>query len=498
MRILIAECKQEISSFNPKLSTYEDFSVSFGHDLIDYHRGVRNEVGGALRVLEQQAEIEIVPAYSARMNTSGGTLGNADFARITREFLAPIRSATGIDALFLSMHGSMAAETEHDTEGFLLEETRKIVGEKIPIVVSLDLHGVLTDRMLRHSDALVPFHTYPHVDFFETGERAAHLLLRILAGEARPVSARVPIPALVRGDELITDTGLFGVFEGRAAQLETSGVALSAGMFIGNPFTDVPDLLSNALVVTNGDSERAGREATELAQDFWSVRERLQAQLTSLEESVRIAIESNGHIVLVDAADAPSSGASGDSNAILTALLAAGCSRTVLLPIVDAPAVDAAIAAGVGASIRPKLGGTVDSARFKPIAVDAVVRSLSDGWFRSESHGQTWFAGPTAVLQVGSMTVVVTSRPCNLWDRSLFFANGHDPAKFDIVIVKCPHCQPRFFAAKAERLINVDAPGSSSANLRSLGHTRCVRPIYPLDPDVEFVPEVKIFQRDTK
>jgi microcystin degradation protein MlrC len=498
MRILIAECKQEISSFNPKLSTYEDFSVSFGQDLVDCHHGVRNEVGGALRVLEEQPGIEIVPTYSARMNTSGGTLRGADFERIAREFLESIRAATGIDAIFLSMHGSMAAETEHDTEGFLLEETRKIVGETIPIVVSLDLHGVLTDRMLRHSHALVPFHTYPHVDFFETGERAGHLLLRILAGEARPVSARVSIPALVRGDELVTDTGLFGVFEGHAAQLETSGVALSAGMFIGNPFTDVPDLLSNALVVTNGDPERARREATRLAQEFWSVRERLQAQLTSLEESVRMATESKGRVVLVDAADATSSGASGDSNAILAALLAGGCSRTVLLPIVDAPAVNAAIAAGVGAGIRTKLGGTVDPGRFKPIAVDAVVRSLSDGWFRSESHGQTWFAGPTAVLQVGTITVVATSRPCNLWDRSLFFANGHDPANFEIVIVKCPHCQPRFFAAKAERLVNVDAPGSASANLRSLGHTRCLRPIYPLDPDVEFVPQIKIFQRDTK
>ena len=498
MRILVAECKQEISSFNPKLSTYQDFSVSFGKDLIEYHRGVRNEVGGALRILDEQPGIEIVPGYSARMNTSGGTLCNADFARIAREFLDAVRAATSIDGVFFSMHGSMAAQTEHDTEGFLLEETRKILGEKIPIVVSLDLHGVLTDRMLRHSDALVPFHTYPHVDFFETGERAARLLLCILAGDARPVSARVPIPVLVRGDDLITDTGLFGGFERRAAQLETSSAALSAGMFIGNPFTDVPDLLSNALVVTNGDPERAGREAVTLAEDFWNVRERLQAELTSLYESAQIAIESKGHTVLVDAADATSSGASGDSNAVLAALLAARCSRTVLLPIVDAPAVDAALAAGIGATIHTKLGGTVDPARFQPIAVGAVVRSLSDGWFRSESHGQTWFSGPTAVLQVGSFTIVATSRPCNLWDRSLFFANGHDPANFDIVIVKCPHCQPRFFAAKAERLINVDAPGSSSANLRSLGHTRCPRPIFPLDPDVQFIPQIKIFQRDTK
>jgi len=54
-------------------------------------------------------------------------------------------------------------------------------------VVSLDLHGILTDRMLRHSAAIVVYHTYPHVDFFQTGERAARLLLKILEGDARPM-----------------------------------------------------------------------------------------------------------------------------------------------------------------------------------------------------------------------------------------------------------------------------------------------------------------------
>ncbi|MBI4657976.1 MAG: hypothetical protein HY735_03850 [Verrucomicrobia bacterium] len=51
------------------------------------------------------------------------------------------------------------------------------------------------------------------------------------------------------------------------------------------------------------------------------------------------------------------------------------------------------------------------------------------------------------------------------------------------------------FRAWAARYVDVDAPGSTSANLRSLGHTRCPRPIFPLDPDVKFTPQVKLFQR---
>jgi microcystin degradation protein MlrC len=90
---------------------------------------------------------------------------------------------------------------------------------------------------------------------------------------------------------------------------------------------------------------------------------------------------------------------------------------------------------------------------------------------------------------------VVTSRPVHLYDRSLFLGHGLDPRHFDLVVVKSPHCQPHMYAEWCGRLINVDAPGSTSANLPTLGHTRCRRPIFPLDPGVQFTPRAKVFCR---
>ena len=40
------------------------------------------------------------------------------------------------------------------------------------------------------------------------------------------------------------------------------------------------------------------------------------------------------------------------------------------------------------------------------------------------------------------------------------------------------------FADWCDRLVNVDAPGATSANVRGLGHVVCERPIFPLDDDV--------------
>lgn len=495
LKILVAECKQESSSFNPVPSRYEDFSVAAGDDVLARHRGVRSEMAGALSVLGARSDVRIVPAYSARSITSGGELDAPGFDRIAREFLERVRGAGPVDAVYYSLHGAMVAQNEDDTEGYLLAETRRIVGEKIPIVVSLDLHGILTDRMLRHVDALVMYHTYPHVDFYETGERAARLLLRILAGEVKPVTAAVTIPALVRGDELITATGLLGGFIRQAQAIEQAPGGLVAGMFIGNPFTDVPGLCSRSVVVTDGDASGAEREAVTLAEGFWSVRERLQAPLISLEQAARVAAETPGTTILTDAADATSSGAPGDSNAVLRALAAHGYRKRVLAPIVDPPAVRAAFAAGVGGTAATQVGGALDAKRHQPLPITARVRMLSDGSFRSESHGDVWNAGPTAVLETDFATLVVTTRAVSLYDRSLFLAHGQEPARFDAVVVKSPHCQERFYKAWAAELVNVDAPGATSANLKSLGHTRCMRPMFPLDPTVEFHPRAKIFSR---
>jgi microcystin degradation protein MlrC len=493
-RILLGECKQEVSSFNPALSHYDDFTFSRGDELIAVHQGAQSEMGGALSVFAAREDIELVPAFGARAITSGGTLAAADWRRVAGEFLDAVRNAPPVDAVYFSLHGAMSAEGEGDPEGYLLAETRKILGERVPIVVSLDLHGILTDRMLAHTDALTVYHTYPHVDMFETGVRAARLLLRILDGGVRPATAVVKIPMLVRGKELITETGLFGDFIRRCQAIEASPGGLSAGMFIGNPFTDVPDLRSNSIVVTDN-PDRSAREALALAADFWAVRGELHEDLTPLSDAVRIARETTGTVVMMDAADATSSGASGDSNAVLRALMEAGYRGRALVPIIDPRAAAAAFAAGVGNPVRTAVGGAFDPARFPPLPIEGQVHLLADGRFIAEFNGMEAYSGPTAVVKTGNYTLVLGSRPVSLHDRSFYFAHGEDPKQFDCVVVKSPHCKPHMYADWCARIINVDAPGSTSAYLPYLGHTACARPIFPLDDDVKFTPQAQVFQR---
>jgi microcystin degradation protein MlrC len=486
-RILVVECMQEISSFNPRQSGYDDFDIQRGARILA-RRNTNQAVSGALGVFDAAGDIEVVPTISARAG-SGGLLSAEGWRQLSDEILESVRAGLDrIDGIYFSLHGAMGADGELDPEGFLMEEIRSMAGPEIPMVTSLDLHGILTDRMLRHSSGFAIYRTYPHVDFADTGQRAARLLLRLMSGMPKPAIARVVIPALVRGDELITKNGCYGELLRECLRLERDGVALAAGIMIGNPFTDVPELCSQVLMMTGGGREAAEREAVRLARDFWKLRFRMQGKLISVDRAIAQAKSIDGPVIFTDAADATSSGASGDSSEILRALRDAGYTRRVLAPLVDAQAAALAHKAGVGATIEVALGGTIDRRRFTPMTVKAQVKLLSDGRAFLETMKAPLAAGPTAVLTFGNFTVVAMSRSVSLFDRAMYFANGLNPVDFDLIVVKSPHTEHHMFDAWTDANFNVDAPGATSANLKSLGHTICARPVYPLDEDAEFSP----------
>lgn len=59
-RILIAECGQEIASFNPVPSELDSFRLSKPAELIPEHQNLKTEIGGALNIFKARKDIELV------------------------------------------------------------------------------------------------------------------------------------------------------------------------------------------------------------------------------------------------------------------------------------------------------------------------------------------------------------------------------------------------------------------------------------------------------
>ena len=497
MRILMGGCNQEISTFNPVPCEYEFFDFLRGEEIREAAVGTNSTYGGAIAELEAEYgdDLELIFTYDAE-GTAAGPLRHSAFLKIADEFLEPLKEHAGkIDGVYFSMHGAMGTTEELDPEGYLLEEARKILGEEIPIVISMDLHGILTAKMLENINGLASYHTYPHVDFEDTGRRAANSLIRMLRDGAKPIAARVRIPTLVRGNELITETGAFGAQIRYAKEIEKHPEVMSAGMFICNPFTDVPELCCQPFVFTDNNQQLAEEAVLKQAADFWPNRNIMQGQFTSLEDSVAQGANMAGPLAFYDAADAPSSGASGDSVEIVTEMVRANYPHTILTSVVDPAAVAKAHEVGVGETFTMGVGGALDS-RFAALKLDWTVQSIANN---SNLKMETWKfrlnPGPTAVLVSGNLTVVAMTKSLMMVDRTVFFDNGCDPKNYHSTIIKTPHAEPEFFDNWVEAKFNVDAIGSTSANLPTLGHTVCERPMYPMEPDTEFTPKTEVFSR---
>src|SRR5204863_412413 len=188
-RIAVGGFQHETNTFAPQRATWADFERADawpgfvrGPELIDAVEGFNIPIAGAVKTLQELGH-DLVPLCWCSAPPSSYVERDAyeTVAGAMLEDLAAEISARGsLDGIYLDLHGAMVAEHHEDGEGELLRRIRALVGDRMPIVTSLDYHTNMTPKMVRHATAMVGYRTYPHIDMAKTGDRAAQLLDRLL------------------------------------------------------------------------------------------------------------------------------------------------------------------------------------------------------------------------------------------------------------------------------------------------------------------------------
>lgn len=497
MRIAIGQLMQETNTLNPLVTTrrnFDQFGVMRGQEILDKLHDT-NEIGGfiqSLRAWPRPPEI----IGLARLFAWPTGLAEPDVTDWIRdEFVAPLRRALPVDGVLLALHGAMAGSACPDVEGMLLAACREVIGPKIPLVATLDLHANITQEMLRQADALVLFLTAPHIDVFETGVRGAGVLRKILLEGAKPAMAAVKIPLVVPAERANTEDPASVAFDFKRelVQLEATPGVLAAGLAPVQPWLDVPELGTTVVVVTDNDPAKAEREAKRLAAEVWCRREDYLPELTDLAEAVRRAHDqAQGLTVLSDSADATTSGATGDSTWVLRELLRYDWPRPALVTMVSPEVVELARERGEGAEIETDIGGVRDARFSRPVAIRARVTRLFDARFVLSGHlakNLPVDMGPSAVLTVGNIQIVVTSRSGPHFAPQLFQAAGLDPFAAQVLVAKSPCGFRAAYAPRASQIMVVKAPGCAPPDFWNYEYKHILRPAWPWDRDLEWQPE---------
>lgn len=385
------------------------------------------------------------------------------YEEISKRILDGIQAALPVDGVYLDLHGAMVAQHYDDGEGELLSRVRRLVGNDVPVVASLDLHANVTGQMLDQATALVCYRTYPHVDMAETGKKAFRLLWKCMNAKAPGVSyRRLPflLPTCWQSTMMEPAKSIYEDFE----ELESTSGIDSLSFAMGFPAADFSECTPVVWAYADDDSQ-AQAVTEQMVERVMGVADQFAGHLYEPDEAVAYAIAESANadrpVVIADAQDNPGAGADSDTTGILRELLKQGASAALGL-IVDPESARAAHEAGVGNTVSLALGGKSNVKGDAPLEAEFLVEALSDGRFAAvgDYYGGCMMAlGPSACLLIDNVRVVVTTQKAQMADRAMFSFVGITPERQKILVVKSSAHFRADFNPIAHKIIVCTAPG---------------------------------------
>jgi microcystin degradation protein MlrC len=493
-KVLTAEFAHETNTFNKNLTDYAAFvdrNAYFGEDAVRERGDANTELAGFLDC-GRKFGWSVTHVLSAAAQPAGNVTRDA-FDRLGGAIVEAARSQK-FDGILLGLHGAMVTEFDEDGEGVLLERLRAVVGNDIPIGITLDLHANVTPKMCRLANVIVSYKTYPHIDMRAVAVQAGEIIERAMKGEVAPKTLRAHRPMLDEANGGRTDVGpMIERLEKCVAYEREPGVfAVSINAGFGN--ADIKDVGPTVLVTY--DAKKGGVDkhqafAEGIAEDMWEKRFDVLNNYMSVEEAAAIAKaykREKGPIIIADYADNPGGGGYGDSTNLLKAMLDAGITDAAFGPMVDNETAVALRAHKEGEKVKVRLGGKTDP-RFggEPLDLTATLKLVSDGAYTGDGPmigGLKHSFGPTAVIEVAGIEIVVVTEPAQMLDLQQFKAFGIDPAAKTVVGLKSMQHFRAAFEPIAGKVIVCDSGALCTTYYDRLPYRNVPRPIYPLDREM--------------
>jgi microcystin degradation protein MlrC len=447
-RLAILRFSHEGNSFNPVVTGSEAFEQCEwlkGETAREAYRGNRTEMGAAVDFLDARPgwEGEFLRCAAA---PPGGPVPDLFISEVIGEAVADLAGG-GWDGVYVSLHGAMLGVKREIPDLDMLRAIRGAVGPSCPIAASFDLHANMAWEIASIINIAVGYKTYPHVDTYETAEKALGLLARVAAGEIKPFVTIERAGLVLLSHNMRTESGPMAEIEALVCELENRH-----GLYDVSPFMPV-----------------AESTVRNLAQNP-------PAGLTAI----------------VEPADNPMSGGIGDTPALFRALVEARPEVPGLFAFFcDPPLVDLACAAGEGAELDASLGGRLTGIYGQPVESRLRVLRLTDGKFVNTGpmwRGVTVDLGGSVLFELTDnplIRVIVTRACISPNDHAYFHLHGVDLAHVRILAAKAKNHFRAAFGPVCARVVDVDTPGPATADMTSLPFRHVTRDMLPPWPGMD-------------
>ena len=478
-RIGISGLGIESSTFSPAKTTEKEFHIKYNEDIFSNYSFFNDSYLN---------KAEWFPSMTGKA-IPGGVVTKEAYELMVTDLIERTKKTLPLDGLFFDIHGAMNVEGMYDPEGDLIERIRQVVGNKTIISTSMDLHGNVSEKLAMYSDLITCYRMAPHEDAMESKQRALdNLIERVKSNNGKPkYKAWIPVPILLPGEQTSTRVEPGKSLYGKVSHIADMEGVIDAGIWVGYAWGDAPR--NHAVVMAVGDNKKNVTEgAEELAKHFWDVRDEFDfvAPTTTLKKSLSKGFEYlNNRItkkpfIISDMGDNPTAGGAGDVTWTLNKLLNRpefkneNGPELIYASIPGPDLINNALEAKIGDYVEGYVGAIVDDRYSPPIKIRGKLISIKSGDMNAEVE---------AVIQVGSIKVIVTKKRKPYHYLSDFTDLALDPSKTDILVVKIGYLVPELYDIRGDWIMAL-TPGGVDQDLYRLGYKNIKRPMYPLDKDM--------------
>ncbi|MDC1491759.1 M81 family metallopeptidase [Flavobacteriaceae bacterium] len=478
-RIGISGLGIESSTFSPARTTEKEFNIKYDENIFTNYPFFNSEY---------QNKAYWLPSMTGKA-IPGGIVTKEAYELMSNELIERTKKTLPLDGLFFDIHGAMNVEGMIDPEGDLIQRVREVVGNKTIISTSMDLHGNVSEKLAMYSDLITCYRMAPHEDAMKSKQRAIdNLIDRIESNKGKPkYKAWIPVPILLPGEQTSTRVEPGKSLYSKVDLIANKEGVIDAAIWVGYAWGDAPR--NHAVVMAVGDNKKNVMEGAEdLAKHFWDVRNQFDfvAPTKNLNECLDKAFKyldkrtDKKPFIISDMGDNPTAGGAGDVTWTLNRLLNnpefknKNGPELIYASIPGPDLINNALKVNVGDSVRGYVGAIVDDRYSPAINLKGKLISIKSGDANAEIE---------AVVQVGSIKVIVTKKRKPYHYISDFTDLTLKPSSTDILVVKIGYLVPELYDIRGDWIMAL-TPGGVDQDLFRLDYKNIKRPMFPLDKDM--------------
>ena len=486
MRIALAGFWLESVTFLPDQTGIVEFerSAKRGNDLIRGFQNTATPQGGLIDILIAEGA-ELIGLVDAGVGAAASA-SDAAFNKYLSEIISGLDSIKGeIDGVALHLHGALATPTNRKADAYILEAIREVVGPKVPIACAMDYHANLAQESVTAADIITGFRYSPHTDMWETGARAARLLVRTIRGEIKPVMAMakpgIALPSVFSATQLEPLSELVAFAEASTSD----GTLLDCSFFGGFSYADTPDTGITALAVADNNNEVANNWVKSMAARCWELKGQLFREdliyevKGGVEYALKLTQSSNKPVCILEHADRLN-----DSTYVLKELIKKGVSKVYAPFMFDPDLAELANRAGVGSEIEQPMFGKSSSKAGGSIIASARVLWAGQLKFPITGPLKTGMEidlGPSALIELRGILISVISVQWSAIDMDCFYQfEGLKPEDFDIILLRSKTHFREIYEPMCSEIVIIDTPDWGPAKLSALPYEFLPKGVFPV------------------